>query len=180
MRRFRALIIIAAGWVAGSCGAAEPVVTADANRPAASDATVGRAQADGGESLAARFKRYVCADAPACDARDISDHSLDYGEWLASSLGVAPLSRLRVLDSFYIEAGPGQDGESLSLGAVSFLSSDPGQTEAIVAQLAEVPDGAFKAGKVIMRFKPLVDGDRIDLVFTDSFDPRMDRFLGSL
>jgi hypothetical protein len=180
MSRFRALIITATVWAAGSCGAAEPTVAADANRPAASDAAVGRAQADGGESLAAKFERYVCADAPACDARDISDHSLDYGEWLASSLGVAPLSRLRVTDSFYIEAGPGEDGQSLSLGAVSFLASDPDQTEAIVAQLAEIPGGAFKDGKVIMRFKPLVDGDRLDLVFTDSFDPRMDRFLGSL
>jgi hypothetical protein len=180
MRRLRALIILTTVWVAGSCGAAERVVSTDANRPAASDAAVGRAPADGGESLAAKFERYVCADAPACEARDIADHSLDYGEWLASSLGVAPLSRLRVLDSFYIEAGSGADGESLSLGAVSFLASDPGQTEAIVAQLAEIPDGAFKDGKVIMRFKPLVDGDRIDLVFTDSFDPRMDRFLGSI
>ena len=109
-----------------------------------------------------QFERYACANAPACAARDISDHALDYGEWLASSLGVAPLSRLRVLESFYIEAGPGEDGESLSLGAVSFLSPNSDQTEAIVAQLAAIPDGAFKAGKVIMRFKPLVDGDRID------------------
>jgi hypothetical protein len=180
MRRFQALIIITTVSVAGSCGAAEPIVTADASRPAASDAAVGRAQPDGGESLAEKFERYVCADAPACDARDISDHSLDYGAWLASRLGVAPLARLRVMDSFYVEAGPGQDGKSLSLGAVSFLSPDSEQTEAIVAQLAEIPDGAFKDGKVIMRFKPLVDGNRIDLVFTDSFDPRMDRFLGSL
>jgi hypothetical protein len=180
MRRFRALIIVTTVWVAGSCGAAEPVVTAEANRPAPSDAAVGRAQADRGESLAKKFERYVCAEAPACDARDIANHSLDYGEWLASSLGVAPLSRLRVMDSFYIEAGPGEDGESLSLGVVSFLSSDPDQTEAIVAQLAKIQGGAFKDGKVIMRFKPLLDGDRIDLVFTDSFAPRMDRFLGSL
>jgi hypothetical protein len=165
MRRLRALIIITTVWVAGSCGAAAPV---------------GQAQADGGESLAARFERYVCADAPACAARDISDHSLDYGEWLASSLGVAPLARLRVLDSFYVEAGPGEDGETLSLGAVSFLASNPDQTQAIVAQLAKIQGGAFKDGKVIMRFKPLVDGDRLDLVFTDSFAPRMDRFLGSL
>jgi len=71
-------------------------------------------------------------------------------------------------------------GKASPLGAVSFLSSDPDQTEAIVAQLAEIQGGAFKDGKVIMRFKPLVDGDRIDLVFTDSFAPRMDRFLGSL
>jgi hypothetical protein len=83
------------------------------------------------------------------------------------------------MDSFYIEAGPGEDGKSLSLGAVSFLSPDSDQTKAIVAQLAEIPS-AFKDGKVIMRFKPLVDGDRIDLVFTDSFDPRMDRFLASI
>jgi hypothetical protein len=180
MRRLRALIIVTTVWVAGSCGAAAPVVTADANRPAASDAAAGRAQVDGGESLAAKFERYVCADAPACAARDVADHSLDYGKWLASSLGVAALARLRVVDSFYIEAGPGQDGESLSLGAVSFLSSDPDQTQAIVAQLAKIQGGAFKDGKVIMRFKPLVDGDRLDLVFTDSFAPRMDRFLGSL
>jgi hypothetical protein len=180
MRRFRVFIITTTVWVASSCGAAEPVVSADADPPAASDAAVGRAQADGSESLAVKFERYVCADAPACETRDISDHSLDYGEWLASSLGVAPLARLRVLDSFYIEAGPGQDGESLSLGAVSFLASDPGQTEAIVAQLAEIQGGVFKDGKVIMRFKPLVDGDRIDLIFTDSFAPSMDRFLGSI
>jgi hypothetical protein len=180
MRRFQALTIIATVLVASSCGAAEPIVTADANRPAASDAAVGRTEADGGESLEEKFERYVCGDAPACEAQDISDHSLDYGDWLASSLGVAPLSRLHVLDSFYIEAGPGKDGESLALGAVSFLSSDADQTQAIVAQLAAIPDGAFKDGKVIMRFKPLVDGDRIDLVFTDSFAPRMDRFLGSI
>jgi hypothetical protein len=180
MKRFRAFIIMTTVWVAGSCGAAEPVVTADANRPAASDAAVRQAQADGSESFAAKFKRYVCADAPACDARDIADHSLDHGEWLASSLSVAALSRLRVVDSFYIEAGPGQDGESLSLGAVSFLSLDSDQTQAIVAQLAKIQGGAFKDGKVIMRFKPLVDGDRLDLVFTDSFAPPMDRFLGSL
>jgi hypothetical protein len=179
MRRFQALIIVATVLVASSCGAAEPSVTADASRPAASDAAVGRTEADGGESLEEKFERYVCGDAPACEARDISDHSLDYGEWLASSLGVAPLSQLRVMDSFYIEAGPGEDGKSLSLGAVRFHSSDSDQTEAIVAQLAEIPS-AFKDGKVIMRFKPLVDGDRIDLVFTDSFDPRMDRFLGSI
>jgi hypothetical protein len=176
MRRFQALIIIATVLVASSCGAAEPIVTADANRPAASDA----AGADGGESLAEKFERYVCAGTPACEARDISDHSLDYGAWLASSLDVAPLSRLRVMDSFYVEAGPGKEGESLSLGAVSFLSSDPDQTQAIVAQLAEIPGGAFKDGKVVMRFKPVVDGDRIDLVFTDSFAPRMDRFLATM
>jgi hypothetical protein len=180
MRPFQTLVIIATVWVAGSCGAAEPAVTADANRHAASDAAVARTEAHGGESLAEQFERYVCADAPGCDARDISDHSLDYGAWLASSLGVAPLARLRVMDSFYIEAGPGQGGESLSLGAVSFHSPDSDQTQAIVAQLAEIQGGAFKDGKVIMRFKPLVDGDRLDLVFTDSFDPRMDRFLGSI
>jgi hypothetical protein len=84
------------------------------------------------------------------------------------------------MDSFYVEAGPGEDGASLSLGAVSFLSSDPDQTQAIVAQLAEIPGGAFKDGKVVMRFKPVVDGDRIDLVFTDSFAPRMDRFLATM
>jgi hypothetical protein len=179
MRRFQALIVITTAWVAGACGAAAPVVTTDANRPAASDAASAGTEAHGGEPLAERFERYVCAGAPACGARDISDHSLDYGEWLASSLGVAPLSRLRVMDSFYIEAGPGEDGKSLSLGAVSFLSPDSDQTKAIVAQLAEIPS-AFKDGKVIMRFKPLVDGDRIDLVFTDSFDPRMDRFLASI
>jgi hypothetical protein len=176
MRRLQALVIVATVWLAGSCGAAVPAVTADATRPAASDA----AEADGGESLAEKFERYVCADAPACEARDISDHSLDYGAWLASSLGVSSLARLEVMESFYIEAGPGEDGRSLALGAVSFLSSDADQTEAVAAQLAAIPDGAFKDGKVIMRFKPLVEGDRIDLVFTDSFDPRMDRFLATM
>jgi hypothetical protein len=176
MKRFRALVIITTVWVAGSCGAAAPIVTADANRPAASDAT----EAEGGESLEEKFERYVCGDAPTCEARDISDPSLDYGRWLASSLGVTPLSRLPVMDSFYIEAGPGEGGESLSLGAVSFLAADADQTQAIVAQLSEIPDGVFKDGKVVMRFKPLVDGDRIDLVFTDSFNPRIDRFLGSI
>ena len=176
MRRFQALVFFATVWSAGACSAAEPIVTADANRPAASDAT----EAERGEPLEKRFERYVCGDERACGAHDIADPSLDYGDWLASSLGVAPLSRLRVIDSFYIEAGPGEGGETLTLGAVSFLSLDSGQTEAIVAQLSEIPDGAFKDGKVIMRFKPLVDGDRIDLVFTDSFDPRMDRFLGSI
>jgi hypothetical protein len=179
MRRFQALII-ATALGASSCGAAEPIVTADANSAASDAAAVGRTEADGGESLEEKFERYVCVDTPTCKAQDISDRSLDYGEWLASSLGVAPLSRLQVLDSFYIEVGPGEDGKSLSLGAVSFLSSDADQTKAIVAQLAEIPDGAFKDGKVIMRFKPLVDGDRIDMLFTDSFAPRMDRFLGSM
>jgi hypothetical protein len=180
MTRLQALVIIATVWLAGACGAAAPVATADANRPAASAAVVGRAEANSGRSLAEKFERYVCAGAPACAARDISDRSLNYGEWLASRLGVEPLSRLRVLNSFYIEAGPGEDGESLSLGAVSFLSPDPDETKAIVAQLAEIPDGAFKDGKVIMRFKPLVEGERLDLVFTGSFDPRMDRFLASI
>jgi hypothetical protein len=176
MRRFRALAIVATVWSAGSCSAAEPIVTADASRPVASDAS----EAQRGEPLEARFERYVCGDEPACGAYDISDPSLDYAGWLASSLGVAPLSRLRVIDSFYIEAGPGEGGESLSLGAVSFLAADADQTQAIVAQLSEIPDGVFKDGKVVMRFKPLVDGDRIDLVFTDSFNPRIDRFLGSI
>jgi hypothetical protein len=164
MTRFQALVVVATVWLAGACGAA----------------AVGRAQAGGHEALAEKFESYVCGAAPACAARDISDHSLDYGAWLAARLGVAPLARLRVLDSFYIEAGPGADGESLSLGAVSFLSPGPDETKAIVAQLAEIPDGAFKDGKVVMRFKPLVEGDRIDLVFTGSFDPRMDRFLASM
>jgi hypothetical protein len=158
MTRFQALVVVATVWLAGACGAA----------------------ADGHEALAEKFESYVCGAAPACAARDISDHSLDYGAWLAARLGVAPLARLRVLDSFYIEAGPGEDGEILSLGAVSFLSPDPDATRAIVTQLAEIPDGAFKDGKVVMRFKPLVEGDRIDLVFTGSFDPRMDRFLASI
>jgi len=30
---------------------------------------------------------------------------------------------------------------------------------------------------VIMRFKPRVEGDRIDLFFTDSFDRAFDHFL---
>jgi hypothetical protein len=130
--------------------------------------------------LEERFERYVCAGAAACSARDIADPSLDYADWLASSLDVEPLARLEVVDSFHVEAGPGEDGTSLSLGAVSFRSVDSDQTRAIVARLAEIPDGAFRDGLVIMRFTSRVGADRLDLLFTDSFDPRMDLFLGSV
>jgi hypothetical protein len=179
MSRLRALVVTAF-VAAGSCNAAEPVapVTTDGNWLAAEAAVAPTAAQEG--SLEDRFERYVCEDAPGCEAHDISDPMLDYGEWLATSLGVAPLSRLRVAHAFYVEAGPGTDGASLSLGAVSFVASDPDQTEAIMAQLAQIPDGAFSDGKVVMRFKPRIAGDRLELVFTDSFHPRMDRFLATL
>ena len=115
MSRLRALVVTAF-LAAGSCNAAEPVapVTTDGNRLAAEAAVAPTAAEEG--SLEEQFERYVCEGAPGCDAHDISDRTLDYGEWLATSLGVAPLSRLRVAHAFYVEAGPGTDGASLSLG----------------------------------------------------------------
>lgn len=174
MRRLHSFVIMAV-LVACSCSAAKPVGPASA----ADALTASDGEVDD-RPLEERFERYVCGDAPACEARDISDPSLDYGEWLAERLGVQPLSRLPVTRSFYVEAGPGEDGASLSLGAVSFVSTDPGQTETIVARLAQIPEGAFSDGKVIMRFRPRIDGEILELVFTDSFHPRMDRFLGTL
>jgi len=131
----------------------------------------------GEPALATKFAGYVCGSVPACGTWDISDRSLDYGAWLAARLGVEGLARLPVVSSFYVEAGPRQDGSSLSFGLVSYRSTDAARTQAIFTALRQIPEGAFKDGMVIMRFKPRVEGDRIDLFFTDSFDRAFDHFL---
>gem|GEM_PF-1034221 len=143
--------------------------------------TSGDAEQRVGEpSIATKFARYICGSVPECGTRDISDRSLDYGTWLAARLGVKGLARLPVVSSFYVEAGPRQDGSSLSLGLVSYRSTDAARTRAIFTALQQIPEGAFKDGMVIMRFKFRVEEDRIDLFFTDSFDRALDHFFKML
>jgi len=59
---------------------------------------------------------------------------------------------------------------------VSYRSTDAARTRAIFTALQGIPEGAFKDGMVIMRFRPRVEGNRIDLFFTDSFDHTLDHF----
>ena len=91
MTRFQALVVVATVWLAGACGAA----------------------ADGHEALAEKFESYVCGAAPACAARDISDHSLDYGAWLAAH--VPPGQVALTADSLVAMADAVRAGAGLGL-----------------------------------------------------------------
>jgi len=107
--------------------------------------TSGAAEQRIGEpALATKFAGYVCGSVPACGTWDISDRSLDYGAWLAARLGIEGLARLPVVSSFYVEAGPRRDGSSLSLGLVSYWSTDVARTQAIFTALRQIPEGAFR------------------------------------
>lgn len=106
--------------------------------------TPGEAEQRIGEpAIATKFAHYVCGSVPACGTRDISNRSLDYGTWLAARLGIEGLARLPVVSAFYVEAGPRRDGSSLSLGLVSYRSTDTARTRAIFTALRRIPEGAF-------------------------------------
>jgi len=137
-------------------------------------------QRAGEPAVEVKFARYICGSISECGTRDISDPALDYGTWLAARLGVEGLVRLPVINSFYVEAGPRRDGSSLPLGLVSYRATDAARTRAVLTALRQIPEGAFKDSMVIMRFKPRVEKDCIDLFFTDSFDRAFDHFLESL
>jgi len=162
----------------GACGLSTPTNAVGADR--FPETPWDAKQRAGEPSITAKFARYICGSVPECGVSDISDRSLDYGTWLDARLGMEGLARFPVVSSFYVEAGPRQDGSSLSLGLVSYRSTDTARTRAIFTALQQIPEGAFKDGMVIMRFKPRVEGDRIDLFFTDSFDRALDHFFETL
>lgn len=173
MVRHPALLLVAT-LCTGMGGLATPTNTVGTDPfPETSGDTKQRAS---GPAIKAEFARYICGSVPECGIKDISDQALDYGVWLAARLGVEQLARLPVISAFYVEAGPRRDGSSLSLGLVSYRSTAATQTRAILTALRQIPEGAFKDGMVIMRFKPRLEGNRIDLFFTDSFDRALDHF----
>lgn len=174
----RLALFFASALCTSACGLSTPTDAVGADF--FSRTSKGAKQQIGKPSIEAKFASYICGSVPECDTRDISDRSLDYGAWLAARLGVEGLVRLPVISSFYVEAGPRQDGSSLSLGLVSYQSTDTARTRAIFTALQQIPEGAFKDGMVIMRFKARMEGDRIDLLFTDRFDRALDHFFEML
>lgn len=125
------------------------------------------------------FARSLC-DGPQCRIVDVQDPAVDYGAWLADALELAALREARVIDVTHVEVGPNRASEYFNVGRVRYLAPGAEQVQAIVAGLDAVEGGAFSAGKVAMRAVAIFDGLRVEIWFSDSFHPAVDRWFDSL
>ena len=130
-------------------------------------------------SIETRFERHVCGVHAECSIKAVTDPTLDYGAWLASRLGVEELAELHSRGA-YVEAGPDENGDWFSLGIVRYQTNNEDGRTAILQKIDQGSDGVFKDDKVILRYKVANEAEGINVVFTDSFHPKLDSFWEAL
>ena len=157
------------------CGLALPVLLGCA----AAEPTARHAQASGELPQDTSFQHAVCPQQP-CAIVDIANPELNYGQWLATAVGVQQLAALPVDSVAYVEVTRDGAEDQFDIGRVRYVAQDEEHAQTLAAQLSAIEDGGFSDGLVAMRLLTVAAGRRIDVWFSASFHPTVDEVFGGL